>query len=345
MGGKKEHVCNSTCSWMKDFIPKGIGQKSLLDIMIPGTHDSATNEITSSSLYAAGDGEEAFSSVPSILKNDITKLVSKRYAVKWAVNQRKSITKQLQHGIRYLDLRVCGEKEKKKDIKQIYTCHFFVGSKIENVLNQVDSFTKTHKKEIIILDFQHFYSMGDDEHEYLANLIKDTFGNRLVPNNFVLTDNIQTIWDNNWSIIVFYNKTKKTTNFKRKKYEFLWKRDSKYIVSKYLEAEKSKILHSKLDKHLQHRFKVLNGEEEDEIAYDKILHVSQGVITPDVNRVMTGVKGRDIEAVGEKITKYVIDWILKEWIDLNLNVVIVDQYHKTKFIEEVLKINQKRLQS
>jgi hypothetical protein len=75
---------------------------------------------------------------------------------KWAKAQSLSILDQLRHGVRYLDLRITYQA--KEDC--FYTCHTLISEKVESVLAEVLSFLGKCQKEIVILDFNHFYGMG-----------------------------------------------------------------------------------------------------------------------------------------------------------------------------------------
>ena len=88
----------------------------LKDIVIPGSHDSATKDM----IYAAK-------------------------------TQSKTVADQLLCGMRYLDIRV-GYKD---DVLKIYHGPIY-GGKYEPVLKQIQSYVSTHPTEVVILDLQHF---------------------------------------------------------------------------------------------------------------------------------------------------------------------------------------------
>ena len=74
-------------------------------------------------------------------------------AAHWARAQGQTIAQQLAAGIRYLDLRV----EPKGDTPWIV--HTFWSVPVSDVLTQVNDFITQNPKEVVLLDFNHFYDM------------------------------------------------------------------------------------------------------------------------------------------------------------------------------------------
>lgn len=116
----------------------------LREIKIPGSHDSGTWPVTSSS---------------EVLKNCTSKTTDQWAAdasttatANWAKTQTDSAYSQATAGVRYFDLRVVNEKEP-------VTCHTMEGASIKQVFGTssdkgLNSFIAENPKEIIILDFQ-----------------------------------------------------------------------------------------------------------------------------------------------------------------------------------------------
>lgn len=328
-----------TSRWMEQLEEQGLGDLSILKTVIPGSHDSSTCNISRKQPFA--------SNAPPILKKAQSFLpflsnsrLLKDIVVKWAIAQERTITQQLEDGIRYLDLRVCSVKEPGFEYGTLYTCHSIISDVLDDILKEIKNFTEKHSKEILIVDFQHFYDLDEADHKYLVEMIQQLFGDKLIPNTFSLTDSIQTIWDNNWSIFVFYG-NRSIAN----KHEFLWSHSS--LKSAWMDQANIKGLFRKLDSHIKHRKQVIDGNEKDNIPYDKIFHVAQGIVTPDASMIASPPllgKYSTLLKLGKITTPHVIDWVTKDWKDLDLNVVIVDHYHTTNFVEEMLKLNITKLQ-
>ena len=66
-------------------------------------------------------------------------------------------------------------------------------------------FLADHESEIVILDFQHFYSFTQENHSYLMSLIDSQFGNKLCPLSRIIS-HISLRWmkDKNYQVIAIY---------------------------------------------------------------------------------------------------------------------------------------------
>ena len=82
--------------------------------------------------------------------------------------------------------------------------------------------------------------------------------------------------------------------------------------------------------------------------YSKILHVTQGIVTPDATMISKSKfpfkSPKSLLDLGVQVTPALIDWI-NEWQDLDLNIIICDHYHKTNFVQAIYELNQKQLLS
>lgn len=48
-------------------------------------------------------------------------------------------------------------------------------------LEQISSFLSAHAKEVVFLDFNHFYGVQNLHHEKLVTMLKEVFGEKLCP--------------------------------------------------------------------------------------------------------------------------------------------------------------------
>lgn len=53
--------------------------------------------------------------------------------------------------------------------------------KVRAGLEQISSFLSTHAREVVFLDFNHFYGMQNLHHEKLVTMLKEVFGEKLCP--------------------------------------------------------------------------------------------------------------------------------------------------------------------
>ncbi len=103
-------------NWMSKY-----QSKKLTDMLIPGTHDTATYQF-----------------------------VDAAFVTNWAQAQQFSIYEQLKGGIRYLDIRVNTDKHN----GEIYCSHTFYTIPFQDVLDDVSKFIRENTEEVIIFAVQ-----------------------------------------------------------------------------------------------------------------------------------------------------------------------------------------------
>lgn len=160
-----------------------IGNRTLKDIMIPGTHNAGSYE-------------------PYRPERNTPK-------IRYQICQDEDIFNQLVYGNRFLDLRVifqhvAGSKEK------FWISHGILrtNNSVRDVLTQVQRFLD-NTNEIVIMDFHLFY-MGfidnwvKDRHKELMNLIIGIVGHYMMPTSFECTVTLNNIWNSNKRLMVGY---------------------------------------------------------------------------------------------------------------------------------------------
>lgn len=192
--------------WM-EAMSNLICDKRLIDMVLPGTHDSGTSEINISSSYSP---EYYTESVFESKKNYINEARSykaiidgeeKEFFSIWAKTQPLTIEEQLYAGIRYFDLRIC-----MMDDGKLYFCHGMRGALVSKTIKDIKNFIKNRRKEIIVLDFNHFYPRDSFNHEELLDELWGAFKEDIVyPPSECEYYKIKDIWDTNRQIIVFYD--------------------------------------------------------------------------------------------------------------------------------------------
>lgn len=117
----------------------------------------------------------------------------KKLMKKWSVTQNLTFREQLEAGIRYFDLRV---SSKPGDADQeIYFIHGLFGIKVWDGLMEIDSFLAQHPREMVFLDFNHFYAMDEAHHKRLVRQIQEAFGNKLCSACCVESLTLQILWE------------------------------------------------------------------------------------------------------------------------------------------------------
>lgn len=128
--------------WMSKLDPN----KKLRDVVIPGTHNSASSTISKWSLFSGV-----------------------------AACQNLTVRQQLNAGARYLDVRVCGHKN------DIVTCHGIVkGGKLAGIVEEVNEFLCDNPKEFVTVEVKNEAPMTSLQKHQVLQLIQSTFCERMI---------------------------------------------------------------------------------------------------------------------------------------------------------------------
>ncbi|XP_034414803.1 PI-PLC X domain-containing protein 1-like [Cyclopterus lumpus] len=197
MSAKKDkRKVASHCDWMSQLPPK-LHNIPLYDLAIPGSHDSMSYDLDINS---------------SIIEPDRLQRLSKIYCVrkivrKWAITQEETITKQLDAGVRYFDLRIA-RKARDHDPTRLYFCHgLYTHTDVETVLKVIRDWAERHPKEILILALSHFKGFDKANsaqlHRHLIGFIVTLFGAKLIHIRDVPT--LRSCWDKGRNVIISYD--------------------------------------------------------------------------------------------------------------------------------------------
>ena len=114
---------------------------------------------------------------------------------------------QLNIGIRYFDLRVCPTTDVSLAKRSPFSfAHGLLGDLVRHGLEEINEFLNKHTKEIVLLDFNHFYDFNDQcGHEQLVELIYDVFGKKICTTAQTLNEcTLNYLWNNNQQVIILY---------------------------------------------------------------------------------------------------------------------------------------------
>ncbi|NXJ37463.1 PLCX3 protein, partial [Ciconia maguari] len=129
--------------------------------------------------------------------------VAKKLMRKWLATQTMNFTSQLGAGIRYFDLRI-STKPRDPD-NELYFAHGLFSAKVKEGLEEINAFLADHPKEVVFLDFNHFYGMQKYHHEKLVQMLKDMYGNKMCPAIFAHEVSLQYLWEKEHQVLVFYH--------------------------------------------------------------------------------------------------------------------------------------------
>jgi hypothetical protein len=172
-------------SWMSQ-IPN---DRVFNQLMIPGTHDSGTYNITSASHFSLSPDDPLplwIEIIDNILPNTLVRSV----VAGWSKTQPETITQQLSAGIRYLDFRAGiypGDGH-------FYLSHALLSVRLADALSQVQLFASMNPTEIVIVDINHVFGVTNTaQEEQLVGLLQTYLGQYTIPNTFYTTDTIGTL--------------------------------------------------------------------------------------------------------------------------------------------------------
>ncbi len=157
----------------------------LRHVVMMGTHDSGTYGISQRSRDTP-DAEDklkniekyykGFKSVAGAVNLHIPGILENVVA-NWARAQGLSIRDQLFGGARYFDFRVW------YDGSDFYIVHSKQSARVFDIVDEVAAFAKAHPKEIIILDFNHFYEFNEKGHTGLLGKLQSAIGDITAPSS------------------------------------------------------------------------------------------------------------------------------------------------------------------
>lgn len=311
---RKNFAVNEELEYWMTRLPEALKSLPIIRLAIPGSHDTMT--------YTINRHSDVGPDEPRYIRalGRYCSFVSKPVIFNWSITQHESIKDQLDGGIRYLDLRVAT----KPTDGNIYFVHGLYGSKIYQPLHEIAEWLSYHNNEIVILDFQHFYSFSEMDHHHLVETIFRIFQTKLCP--MASTFNHITLhWLNleKYQVIVIY-RNEYAQNYKNLWPSGLWRTPWPNTVN-------VNELVNFLDIELKTRPL-------------QIGFVSQCLLTPDIPYVLKHLCGTLQRDLVPSCQKAILPWINKKRPGLGgLNIVIADfiSDHNFLFCKTVIDTNKK----
>ena len=292
--------------WMEKLPNK----KKLKDLVIPGSHDSGT--------FSLDKNMEIGPDEPNLIRK-FGKLV-KPVVYNWSVTQSMTIYQQLSSGIRYLDLRVAYRTADKK----IRVLHGLFGWTIDQVLDEVNRFVANYPKEIVILDFNHFYKMDQAAHKTLADTLDASFSKILrAPGAQGPNVTLQEMWENEEKVIVIYNETGVVDA-----HPHFW--SPHFIHSPWPNTDDTNQL-----------LEILNKQSKASRVSEDALQVTQALLTPQNLTIVKHVTSTLKHVLASKCNHQVTEWLktLRGAKSHKFNIIIADFVELSDFIPTVISLN------
>ncbi|KAM8976076.1 PI-PLC X domain-containing protein 2 [Pelodytes ibericus] len=299
--------CNQ--DWMGS-LPSGLSTLPLSNLAIPGSHDSFSFWVDEKSPVAPDQA----TSIKRLAKISLVKKVMK----KWSVTQNLTFKEQLESGIRYFDLRVSSKPEEAG--REIYFIHGLYGIKVWDGLTEINQFLTNHQKEVVLLDFNHFYAMEHGHHMYLVNMLQEAFGNKLCIAECVENITLKHLWGKKYQVLVFYH-----YNIWNE-YLFLWPGNK--MPAPWANTTNVHKLIQFLETTLGERSK--RGT----------FHVSQAILTPRAKTIVRGLKSGLKNALVHRNLPMILNWVkMQKPGALGVNIITSDFVELVDFAETVIGLN------
>jgi hypothetical protein len=146
--------------------------KSLLNITLPGSHNSGNTGDLSGNPKCASQYDQYYSMFKASWTVRTANLTKEEYDaafIPWNINHHNDILQQLQGGIRYFHLKVCWlgmpdqlwqHSNSSMDLTEVYHHHRgFTSITVDSILSTVESFLAAHPKEVVALTFNNLDQM------------------------------------------------------------------------------------------------------------------------------------------------------------------------------------------
>lgn len=291
-------------NWMSQ-IPEKLWDTPLAEIAIPGSHESFSSGLDPAS--EIGPDEP-----PAI---QLLGPLAKGVVYNWSKTQSLTFKQQLSAGIRYFDLRVAS----RAGSPDIYFVHGLYGSKVKDGVKEIVEFLDSNKKEVVILDFNHFYLMNDEQHRGFLNMLDEICGNKLCLFVGMKELTLNMLWENGLQIVVVYHHQIADEIIQ------VWP-GSACIVSHWANTMSVPQLFSCLDH-------AINKEQDH-------FKVCQCVLTPDFNHIFRHLNGSLLNDIAMKVMPDVMKWLKQQKRGkCGINIVIADYIEIDEFAKAVINMN------
>lgn len=281
-------------------------------IAIPGSHNSFSYFLDLQAEMGP-DTPDAVRIMGQMFGNAAKQIISR-----WSRTQNKTFKEQLEMGIRYFDLRVAS----KQGSEDVFFVHGLYGSKVQTCMEEINEFLSEHSKEIVLLDFNHFFNISQDQHQSLMNMLLEIFGCKLCPFLNVTSTTLEMLWANGLQVIVFYNDCSVEDNLQ------FW--PGKMIPAPWYDTPDQNNLMQKLSEGKNHA-----------LPRDTF-HVTQGVLTPTATSIFQNLQG-SLESETKKLAPKLLQWIKgvnSHWPQQPLNIYTAD-FVDIDFVKTVISLNCK----
>ncbi|KAI7807762.1 PI-PLC X domain-containing protein 1-like [Triplophysa rosa] len=212
--------------WMSNLNEK-FTEIPLSQLAIPGSHDAMAYSLDVDSSVLEPKKLKSLDKMFSCCLRPIVK--------KWGTAQDKTVSEQLEAGVRYFDLRVAGKSES----SDLFFYHgLYTIMTVKEGMTELATWLRQHTKEVVILAFSHFKEMSDSQHSDLTGFLKEHFKTKLCPKTPM--PSLKACWGNGYQVVLSYDKSGVNDDpFLWPRIEYWWAENSdpKEVIS-YLNNQK-----------------------------------------------------------------------------------------------------------
>ena len=162
-------------TWVGDSLSV-IGDRTLQQVLLTGSHDSGSFYLTTDLMVGAAEpAMEALIELAEKLNVPIEDVITP-----WAHSQDQTFYEQMEGGIRYFDLRSGWD-----NVTQTWRAfHFESGLPIQSLVNDVRMFLLDHPSEIVIVEASHFWGNPTNAQiQLLADILMLELGDLMYPSD------------------------------------------------------------------------------------------------------------------------------------------------------------------
>ncbi|XP_059151083.1 PI-PLC X domain-containing protein 2-like [Physella acuta] len=306
-GGRSQNA-----DWMSR-LPESLLNISLTGLAIPGTHNSGSYFLNTKKPLSP---DFDYSVVQFLAKVPLVRNIIKKVIQRWSVCQLMNFSSQLEYGIRYFDIRLATMA----DSEDFYIVHGLYGPTVMDLIDSVKMFLLANPREIVLLDFNHFYKFTERHHDQLVELLVSSFASLLCPRGEISHITLRNMWQHKYQVIIFYNKEVKNQKIFT----------SNSIISPWPNTTSK----TEAIKFLNKSFSV---------GYIEKVVVCQGILTPQTLTIVKCPWG--------SLKNWISSWsaVFQEWVEnssqvclMPLNVVMADFCESNQVVEKVIELNYKR---
>uniref|UniRef100_A0A3P8TS17 Phosphatidylinositol-specific phospholipase C X domain-containing protein n=1 Tax=Amphiprion percula TaxID=161767 RepID=A0A3P8TS17_AMPPE len=316
MPAQKSKGKDGMSNWMSQLPPE-LHTVPLFELTLPGSHDSMSYDLDINSSIVEPDGLKRFSKIYCVRK----------IVRKWAITQEATVTKQLDAGLRYLDLRIARKPDDTNPTRLYFYHGLYTRADVETVLKDINDWAGTHPKEIVILSLSNF--KGFDKkiekqlHTHLLDFIKTLFGAKLAPAWEKPT--LKSCWDNGRNVIVSYD-------YRAHKHSDIWKKINYYYGNSMEPA--------KIEARLCH---ALEKERPDQHFFVCGLNLT----LPHDARILKYILrmcDNFINVIQRSLPK-LLQWVKQQSCKTPINIVASDLVTRNNFVSTIVELNFKKVKA